>query len=932
MIETSTVPNPITTNHGERSIRVFPTLGLALAGIYTLIICPLVASLLLGAIIQGLALDLLNCILLSPLLYFVWLLLMLSASAANARILRLLGYHKPRRTVSQPASKPSMTQLCLLSQYMQAYLVWSLPLVRALLVVPILRQLVLLAYSHCTDLGADSVIFGYVYDPDLTTIADGAVIGGESVLSCHSMATLADGSFVYTSAPIYIGARAVIGAQTRVSLGVHVGADAVVEAGSVIEPFTTIGSGEVWGGQPAAFRRHRVQVARNSASPTIMAEADALHNVVAEALDIPVSEVNDDLSSQTCAAWDSLGQMALAAGLHARFGLDLPAKEVFRLHSVADLRRAVAVQATPTSALASVLVKLPNIPELLPLFDADQVTRLLVAKADLPTTSALRVVIAATFTATPLATALRAWSRAFGVAIEVDFAGFNQVPQTLLADDSPFRRNPRGLNVVLARPEDLLPDDHNLLDAISAFAERPTGMLVVATLPPVVSATFPIDRPTVENLRANWAKRLREWGVEQFDFAAIIESIGSAAAAQRDMEVIACAPYSAQVYQQLGIALARLVRRHRLPPAKVLALDCDGLLWDGIVGEDGPNGVKVGGDGAGRAFQLLQKQIKTLQERGVLLVLVSRNEEADVWRVFDEHPGMVLRRSDIAAVRINWQPKSRSLQELAQELNLGLDSFVFLDDDAAMRLEVQANAPAVIVVPLSADPVTFAQTLAQLWAFDAGPLTAEDQARTTMVRQERQRDQLRQAFDLADYLRSLELKALLRPANAVDWPRVAQLTQKTNQFNLSLRRRTEAELRGLGAQYSVYVVEATDRIGDYGMIGAVIVAAPSNGSGVWQLDTLLLSCRALGRGIEDAIIREVLATVRRGGGRHLAAPSVAGPRNQPIKEFLARMGFISGADGTLMLEAAAERPLPAHLAWTCISADKDWTSISALFH
>jgi FkbH-like protein len=249
-----------------------------------------------------------------------------------------------------------------------------------------------------------------------------------------------------------------------------------------------------------------------------------------------------------------------------------------------------------------------------------------------------------------------------------------------------------------------------------------------------------------------------------------------------------------------------------------------------------------------------------------------------------------------------------------------------------MRLEVQANAPAVIVVPLSADPVTFAQTLAQLWAFDAGPLTAEDQARTTMVRQERQRDQLRQAFDLADYLRSLELKALLRPANAVDWPRVAQLTQKTNQFNLSLRRRTEAELRGLGAQYSVYVVEATDRIGDYGMIGAVIVAAPSNGSGVWQLDTLLLSCRALGRGIEDAIIREVLATVRRGGGRHLAAPSVAGPRNQPIKEFLARMGFISGADGTLMLEAAAERPLPAHLAWTCISADKDWTSISALFH
>jgi FkbH-like protein len=269
----------------------------------------------------------------------------------------------------------------------------------------------------------------------------------------------------------------------------------------------------------------------------------------------------------------------------------------------------------------------------------------------------------------------------------------------------------------------------------------------------------------------------------------------------------------------------------------------------------------------------------------------------------------------VTAARINWRPKSENLRELAEELNLGLDAFVFLDDDPAVRLEVEANAPGVTVVPLPRDPALYGPTLARLWCFDAAATTSEDRGRAHMMQQERERRNGREAAsDLATYLQSLRLRGRMRPAQERDLPRVAQLTQKTNQFNLSLRRRGVADLKALGPRYAVHVIEASDRFGDYGLIGVCILAGAEDGSGVYELDTFLMSCRALGRGLEDAALHEMLGVVRAGGGRRLHAPFVAGPRNQPVRAFLERNGFRAQGE-SLVIETAARNALPEHIAW-----------------
>jgi FkbH-like protein len=299
-----------------------------------------------------------------------------------------------------------------------------------------------------------------------------------------------------------------------------------------------------------------------------------------------------------------------------------------------------------------------------------------------------------------------------------------------------------------------------------------------------------------------------------------------------------------------------------------------------------------------------------------LLVLVSRNAPEDVWRVFDEHPEMRLRREDITAARINWQPKSQNLRELAAELNLGLDAFVFFDDDLVNRAEVSAHAPGVTVVPLPAQPAHYCQTLSRLWRFDNPHVTSEDRARAEMMGAERQRQQVRDCTtNLETYLHSLQLRVEMRLATEHDLPRISQLTQKTNQFNLSLKRRSIPEVKALGAGYKIYAIEAADRFGDYGMIGACILAHDPAQPAIPVLDTFLLSCRVLGRGVEDAVLHGLCLEVGATGGTRLRAPFVTGPRNQPCRDFCDRAGFTERTPGEYEIDVVQGYTLPDHIEW-----------------
>jgi FkbH-like protein len=342
-----------------------------------------------------------------------------------------------------------------------------------------------------------------------------------------------------------------------------------------------------------------------------------------------------------------------------------------------------------------------------------------------------------------------------------------------------------------------------------------------------------------------------------------------------------------------------------------LALDCDGTLWGGVIAEDGFDRIEIGPDGPGRSFQQFQRGLLRLKQKGVLLAVVSRNTEQDVFDVFDQHPGMVLKRSDIAAWRVNWQPKSANLEELARELNLGLDSFVFVDDDAVNRAQVEMHLPQVHVLPLPTDPVLFADTLARLWLFDnPAEQTAEDAARTDMIQQEGDRRRFAESVSMESYLAGLQLDVEMREAEPHDLARLAQLTQKTNQFNLSLRRRTVEAIKALDNSYRLFVLNAQDRFGDYGQIGCCILHRDESPR-LLVIDTFLLSCRVLGRGVEDAFLFGVAEVARRDGASEIIGPLVEGPRNAPALAFFDKTSFLR-EDSQYVAAAEGLGALPAH--------------------
>jgi FkbH-like protein len=453
-----------------------------------------------------------------------------------------------------------------------------------------------------------------------------------------------------------------------------------------------------------------------------------------------------------------------------------------------------------------------------------------------------------------------------------------------------------------------------LLAAVRRFAESTShgAKLAVATLPPLLPGSMIEDRTAANELRYYWQHALTQIaGIEIVDFAGIVEAIGLDAAGDRAMELATRAPYSDAVYRGLGMELARLARRLRYPSAKVLALDCDGTLWGGVIAEDGFDGIEIGPDGPGRSFQQFQRGLLRLKQKGVLLAVVSRNTEQDVFDVFDRHPGMVLKRSDIAAWRVNWQPKSANLEELARELNLGLDSFVFVDDDAVNRAQAETHLPQVHVLPLPTDPVLFADTLARLWLFDnSAEQTAEDAARTEMIQQEGDRRRFAESVSMESYLAGLQLDVEMREAEPHDLGRLAQLTQKTNQFNLSLRRRTVEAIKALDSSHRLFVLNARDRFGDYGQIGCCILHR-DEGPQSLVIDTFLLSCRVLGRGVEHAFLFGVAEVARRVGAGEIVAPLVEGPRNAPALAFFDKTSF-RREDSQYVAAAVDLGALPAH--------------------
>jgi FkbH-like protein len=350
-------------------------------------------------------------------------------------------------------------------------------------------------------------------------------------------------------------------------------------------------------------------------------------------------------------------------------------------------------------------------------------------------------------------------------------------------------------------------------------------------------------------------------------------------------------PFTIEGMSWMAQAWWRWLAVFALPQAKVLALDLDNTLWGGVVGEDGLAGLKLGDEHPGAYFKDLQRVVLDIARRGVLLVLVSKNNLDDAMKVFDEHPEMLLKREHLAAMRVNWAPKPANLAALADELNLGLESFVFLDDNPVERAAVRRALPQVIVPEIGADPSTYAEVLRGIPQLERLSLSAEDAGRTRMYAQERERRDLEAAAgSLEDFLASLDIRVEIAPIDAMSLARASQLTVKTNQLNMTTRRYNEAQLaeRLADPAWAGFVLRASDRFGDNGVVGVALLQGDGD---TCRIDSFLMSCRVIGRGIETAFLARLAHEARGRGQAKLQGWFLPSPKNAPARDIYRQAGL-----------------------------------------
>lgn len=380
-------------------------------------------------------------------------------------------------------------------------------------------------------------------------------------------------------------------------------------------------------------------------------------------------------------------------------------------------------------------------------------------------------------------------------------------------------------------------------------------------------------------------------GVFALDIARILGQVGQSRAYDLRTEYLAQAPFTLNAWDALAKEYARWLYALKGKNRKCLVLDADNTLWSGIVGEDGIEGIQIGGSYPGNAFRDFQYAVKRLGQRGTILAMNSKNNAEDVNQVFRQRQEMVLQADDFAAVRINWQDKATNLRELARELNIGLDSMVYVDDNPIECSWVRSAIPEVMVVELPSDPKDYAQTLADIWEFDTLTCSDEDRQRNQQYRANVERQALRQqATTLEEFLQSLEMKASIKLLDATTLQRAAQLTLRTNQFNLTTSRFTESELSAWARKpnHVVCSVRLTDRYGDNGIVGMAMATCHED---LWVIENLLLSCRVLGRGLETLLLGWMIEK-----GREYSATKVVGkfihtPKNAIAAGFYRDHGF-----------------------------------------
>lgn len=531
-----------------------------------------------------------------------------------------------------------------------------------------------------------------------------------------------------------------------------------------------------------------------------------------------------------------------------------------------------------------------------------------------------RLAILRSFTAEPVEPVLRAAAAVTGIHVTVQFGDFNAYAQEILDERSSLYRFAPDVVVLAVRTRDIAPDlwdgfadlssddiraaieriGGSFAQWVNVFRARSRAHLVIHTLetPPVPGASIAdaqMEVGQVEAIRTvNRALgRLagEHAGVYLLDYDGLVARHGRLAWHDERKWLTARMPLASASLIHLANEWVKFLHPLTGKVCKALVTDLDNTLWGGIVGEDGPSGIVLGGEYPGAAYRAVQRVLLDLHKRGIVLAVCSKNNQADAMEVLRHHREMLLRPEHFAALRINWKDKIENLREIAGELNLGLDALAFLDDSPAERERVRRGLPEVTVLNLPANPLDYAHAIRQSAVFQRLGLSKEDRSRQGYYANDRRRAELRQTADsLESFYESLSMDAEIFLAGPDVLPRVAQLTQKTNQFNLTSRRYSEQEIALLVAdsRWRVYALRLRDRFGDNGVVG---VGIARDVDGVREIDTFLLSCRVIGRTVETALLAAIAEDAKSAGRQRLIGWFLRTAKNGPASRFYPSHGF-----------------------------------------
>ncbi len=537
-----------------------------------------------------------------------------------------------------------------------------------------------------------------------------------------------------------------------------------------------------------------------------------------------------------------------------------------------------------------------------------------------PELGALRVAVLSSSTLEFLKPVLIVEGAREGYAVDLFLGEFGQLEQPVLDPDGPLYASPKDVLVLIFQPGDLVPDALDryyatggseldsvcrlLIDRLTAAAKKFRD----TTAKPVLIANFatpaalplgPFDagdprglthRLAAQNLAL--AERVQsEADIYVWDYAGLVRSAGTATWSDPRLQMLARATVGSERRPAMAKHLLRTMAALRRRPAKCLVLDLDNTLWGGVIGDDGLEGIQLGDDWPGNPYKAFQRTVLGLRDRGILLAVASKNDESVAVSAFKNHPEMLIDWDDLAAVRINWGPKSVSMRSIATELNIGIDSLVLFDDNPVERAEVRAAVPEAGVIEVPTDPIRYRDALLDSGYFDQLGLSSEDRERADMYRVERQRSILKdEAPSLDDFLRSLEMEAEVAAADVDTLGRIAQLVGKTNQFNLTTRRHSPADLGKMAESDDAFVgwLRLRDRFGDQGLISVGILK--KNGTEA-TLDTFLMSCRVMNRGVENAMMAFLIEQATAMGCDRIIGEYRPTAKNRMVESLLRDLGF-----------------------------------------